>query len=240
MAEANVNAEIAKHLSEHGEHGAHGGQDAHPHPAGHGPRRSESIEVLEAVVLAVVAVVTAWSGFQSAKWDGVSAREYATSARLRAEGSKQQLTANQYLLYNTNVLNVWTQAVTTGNQKLAEFQLRRFTPEYRVAFDAWLKTNPLTDPSAPRGPTFMPEFKDPRSEEAKATDDAASRAFEAGVESRERAEHYVQITVLLSVVLFLIALGQRFKFRGVRVAVVGVAGLILLYTVVLLLHYPRA
>jgi hypothetical protein len=46
--------------------------------------------------------------------------------------------------------------------------------------------------------------------------------------------------VLLSVVLFLIALGQRFKFRGVRVAVLGVAGVILLYTVVLLVNYPRA
>ena len=61
------------------------------------------IEILEAIVLAVVAVVTAWSGFRSAKWDGVSAREYATSSRLRSEGGKQQLTANQYQLYNTNV-----------------------------------------------------------------------------------------------------------------------------------------
>jgi hypothetical protein len=135
---------------------------------------------------------------------------------------------------------MWTQAVTTGNKELAEFELRRFTAEYKVAFDAWLKTNPLTDPSAPRGPMFMPEYRDARSEQATATDELASKAFEAGVESRERAEHYVRVTVLLSVVLFLIALGQRFKFRGVRVAVLGVAGVILLYTVVLLLNYPRA
>jgi hypothetical protein len=231
MAEANANAEIAKHLSEHG---------AHEESTKSSRRHSEAIEILEAIVLAVVAVATAWSGFQSAKWDGVSAKQYATSSRLRAEGSKLQLTANQYLLYNTNVLNVWMQSVTTGNKGLADFELRRFTPEYKVAFDAWLKTNPLTDPSAPRGPMFMPEYRDARSETATATDEAASQAFEAGVESRERAEHYVRVTVLLSVVLFLIALGQRFKFRGVRVAVLGVAGVILLYTVVLLLNYPRA
>jgi hypothetical protein len=234
MAEANANAEIAKHLSEHDEHGAHDGSTNKARP------QSQSIEILEAIVLAVVAVVTAWSGLQSAKWDGVSAREYATSNRLRTESSKQQLTANQYQLYNTNVLNMWTQAVTAGNDKLVEFELRRFTPEYKVAFDAWIKTNPLTDPSAPRGPLFMPEYTDPRSEQAKATDELAARAFEAGVEARERAEHYVRITVLLSVVLFLIALGQRFKFRGVRKAVLGVAGVILLYTVALLLYYPRA
>ena len=234
MAEANANAEIAKHLSEHD------GRGAHEESAKKSRRHSEAIEILEAVLLAIVAVGTAWSGYQSAKWDGVSAKEYATSSRLRAEGSRMQLTANQYLLYNTNVLNMWTQAVTTGNKKLAEFELRRFTAEYKVAFDAWLKTNPLTDPSAPRGPMFMPEYRDERSEKATATDELASQAFETGVESRERAEHYVRVTVLLSVVLFLIALGQRFKFRGVRTAVLGVAGVVLLYTVVLLSSYPRA
>jgi hypothetical protein len=234
MTEANANAEIAKHLSEHG---AHGAQDE---STKNSRWQSETIEILEAIVLAMVAVVTAWSGFQSARWDGVSAREYATSFRLRSDGSKQQLTANQYHLYNTNVLNMWTQAMATGNKELAEFELRRFTPEFRVAFDAWLKTNPLTDPSAPPGPSLMREYRDPRSEQATATDELASKAFEAGVESRERAEHYVRLTVLLSVVLFLIALGQRFKFRGVRTAVLGVAGVILLYSVVLLLKYPRA
>lgn len=234
MAELNANAEIAKHLSEHGGHAARGDSTVKSH------QHSGLVEILEAIVLAVVAVVTAWSGFQAAKWDGASARDYAASSRLRADAGKQQLTANQYLLYNGSVLIAWTQAVTTGNGRLAEFEARRFTPEYKVAFDAWLKTNPLTDASAPFGPAFMPEYKDARAERATATDELASRAFETGAEFGDRAEHYVRVTVLLSVVLFLVALGQRFKFRGVRVAVLGVAGTILLCTVVLLLTYPRA
>jgi len=45
---------------------------------------------------------------------------------------------------------------------------------------------------------FMPEYRDERSEKATATDELASQAFEAGVESRERAEHYVRVTALLS------------------------------------------
>jgi len=232
MPEANVNSEIAKHLSEHGEH--HGLAE---------PKsrfRLEAIEILEAVLLALVAVLTAWSGYQAAKWDGASAREYATSSRLRANGNTLQLTSNQQLIYNTQTLGTWLQASTIGDTKLAAIMARRFTPNYAVAFDAWIKTNPLTDPAAPAGPRFMPEYKDPLAVQARALDGHATDAFGAGVESRDRAEHYVRVTVLLAAVLFLIALGQRFKFRGVRVAVLSVAGIMLVYTLITVLSYPRA
>ncbi len=71
MAEANINAEMARHLDEHG---------------GRRPRRHErAIEIAEAVLLAVVAVLTAWSGYQASLWDAESAESYATSARERIE-----------------------------------------------------------------------------------------------------------------------------------------------------------
>jgi hypothetical protein len=232
MSEANVNTEIAKHLSEHGEH--------HGAPEPQSRFRLESVEVLEAVLLALVAILTAWSGYQAAKWDGASAREYATSSRLRANGNTLQLTSNQQLIYNTQTLGTWLQAATTGDTKLAAIMARRLTPNYAVAFDAWLKTNPLTNPAAPAGPRFMPEYKDPLAVQARALDGHATDAFGAGVESRDRAEHYVRVTVLLAAVLFLIALGQRFKFRGVRVAVLSVAGIMLIYTLLTVLSYPRA
>jgi hypothetical protein len=56
MGEANVNTEIAKHLTEHGHH-----------EGGPSRRRIETIEILEAILLAMVAIVTAWSGYQAAK-----------------------------------------------------------------------------------------------------------------------------------------------------------------------------
>ena len=34
-------------------------------------------------------------------------------------------------------------------------------PSFRVAFDAWRATNPETNPNAPRGPTFMPQYHQP-------------------------------------------------------------------------------
>jgi len=49
----------------------------------------------------------------------------------------------------------------------------------------------------------------------------------------------VRLTVILAAVLFLLAIGQRFRIRGVRLAVTGVAGAFLIYCVVLLATYPR-
>jgi len=41
-------------------------------------------------------------------------------------------------------------------------------------------------------------------------------------------------------VLFLIAIGQRFHIRGVRLGVLGIAGALIVYAMVLLATYPRA
>ena len=48
------------------------------------------------------------------------------------------------------------------------------------------------------------------------------------------------LTIILAAVLFLVAVGQRFRIKGVRVAVISVAGLLLVYCAVLLAIYPRA
>src|SRR5262245_1416816 len=50
--------------------------------------RLEVIEIIEALILALVAVATAWSGYQAAQWAGKRAEEYAKANRLRvtAEG----------------------------------------------------------------------------------------------------------------------------------------------------------
>lgn len=231
MSEANANAEIAKHLSEHGGH----------HKRAEPSRlRLEWVEILEAILLALVAIVTAWSGYQAAKWDGVSAKDYATSSRLRAEGNELQLESNQTLIYNTGTLNSWIMASTSGNKDASRVLAQRFTPNYELAFKAWLKTEPLTNAIAPVGPRYMPEYKDPVADRAKTLNAQATEAFSTGVESRDRAEHYVRITVLLAAVLFLIAIGQRFTFRVVRLSMLGVAGVFIVYTVIILLTYPRA
>ena len=230
MPEGNFNAEIASHLREHQE----------LQPGGEGHLRLEVLEILEAILLAIVAISTALSGYQAAKWDGVSGRDYATASRLRVQADQASLTSNQTIIYNSGNLTAWLQADTSGDTKLAAILARRFTPNYQVAFKAWLKTDPLTNPSAPPGPRYMPQYKDPLTAQATALSDQSSKAYENGVDSRDTADRYVRLTVILAAVLFLVAVGQRFRIRRVRLAVLGVAGALIVYCAVLLVIYPRA
>ena len=86
----------------------------------------------------------------------------------------------------------------------------------------------------------MPQYKDPLSDHATALNDEATKAFDEGVSSRDTGEHYVRLTVILAAVLFLIAIGQRFKIRGVRYSVNIVAGVFLVYCIWLIATYPHA
>jgi hypothetical protein len=232
MPEGNVNAEVASHLREQAEHDE---QNAHQPSR----RRIETIEILEAILLAIVAIVTALSGYQAARWDGESAKEYATSSRLRTEAQSTALTANQTLIYNAGNFTAWLQAYDAGDKSLQNLLERRFTPEYKKAFDAWVAIDGMHDPTAPPGPRYMEEYEDPLTEKTAEQNKEASHAFDLGVDHRATGEHYVRITVVLAAVLFLIAIGQRFKVRGVRYSVNIVAGIFLVYCLYLFAIYPH-
>jgi hypothetical protein len=234
VPEGNMNAEIADPLRQHGHDGDHQGQE--------GPSRFhiELVEIIEAILLAIVVLSTALSGYQAAKWDGVSAGGYATSSRLRVQSEQASLTSNQQLIYNSGNLTAWLQAETSGDTKLAAILARRFTPGYAVAFRFWLFTDPLTNPKAPVGPRYMPQYRDPLAAQATALGNQATQAYTAAANARENADEYVRLTVILAAALFLVAIGQRFRLKGVRVAVISIAGMLLLYCAILLVIYPRA
>jgi hypothetical protein len=229
MAETGSNIEFAHKIHEQGHHG--GGS----HPHGH-----EWIEILEAIVLAAVAVLTAWSGYQAAKWDARSAAAYAMASQTTTQAQEQQTLAGQDHLYDIIALNTWITATRGGDKAFAALIERRFRPEYEVAFQAWIKTDPLNNPNAPLGPAFMPEYKSAKLEKSKALNEESSRQFQDGVNSRETGDRYVRITVLLATVLLLTALAQRFKIHAARVGLLAVASVMLVRAVYLILSFPRA
>jgi hypothetical protein len=224
MPEAGANVEIAHHMHEHG----------------HGSRRKRIwVEIGEAFLLALVAIGTAWSGYQAARWDGHEAELYGTSSRLRFEANALETRAGQEQAYDATTLNSWLQAKFSGDERLARFYARRFTPEYRTAFLAWLKTDPLTNPAAPRGPMFVPEYHNTKLAQAEELNAEATHAFEKGSQARKDGENYVRVTVLLAIVLFLIAVSQRFDVKGVREGLLGVGVVLAVVAIVEILTLPR-
>jgi hypothetical protein len=89
-----------------------------------------------------------------------------------------------------------------GNQDLARQFEARFRPEYRVAFDAWMKTDPFNNPRALPGPMFMPEYHVSSSEQGAKESLKAESLFNSAAAAREHGDDYIRVTVFLAAVLF--------------------------------------
>jgi hypothetical protein len=199
----------------------------------------ELIEIIEVIVLALVAIATAWSGYQAAKWDSQQSLLYGTAAANRFQADAAATAGGQTLQTDAAIFTAWLQATAAHDSKLADMYVRRFTPDYRTAFQAWLKTNPLTNPSAPPGPSYMPQYRNPGLVTAAQLNNRAAAAFAQGTTARDDGDSYVRDTVLFAAVLFLVAIAQRFKLRNIRVATTTVAFALLIYTAVAVTQLPR-
>jgi hypothetical protein len=225
----NSNVEIAHHLSEP--------KKAHADEAS--SIEHWILETVEAIVLAVIAVATAWSGYQAALWTGHQAELYGNSTRLRVQAESATTTANQASMYDAMNVVEWLKAEAQGQQKLADLLERRFLPEYRPAFEAWKKTDPLNNPNAPAGPQLMPQYRNSKADEGTKLNQQASDAFEQGNTARQHSDDYVRATVTLATVLLLMAISQRFKIHAVRVGIVIVAVLLLCFPIYRIFILPR-
>lgn len=222
----NANVEFAHQLNEPREHAR--------------SLAAETLEIAEALVLAIVAVATAWSGYQAARWTGYQAERYGEAGRLRVEAEGAATTANQERLYIAATVTAWLTAEAQGQHKLAELFERRILPEFRPAFEAWKKTDPINNANAPAGPQLMAEYRSSKTHEAAELNDEATKNFEQGNEARQHSDNYVRTTVMLATILLLIAVSQRFKVYRVRVAVSAFATLLLCLPLYTLLRLPRA
>ena len=201
-------------------------------------RTERWFEVVTAIMLGVVAVATAWSGYQATRWAGEESTLYARTSALRVESTRDSTLAGQLRIYDVILVNNWINAYTQGNTKLANVYEKRFRPEFRPTFEAWLALDPFNNPNAPAGPLFMPQYKVSLSDTADRLDAQAAKTFDEGQAAKEQGDAYVLNTVFLAVVLFLTAIAENFRWNTVRVVILVVALGMLLFGIYHLVIYP--
>lgn len=219
-------SEVGKEIGQHAKH-------ANPHE-----QRDRLISITEAVLLSVVALLAAWSGYAAAKWSTESRVELATASSLRIEASRADSDAGELRDFDSSTFETWLAAYLVGNKVGMRIAEHRFRPEFKVAFDDWLATNPATNPKAPRGPTYMPQYKRPGEAEARIGDARAKAAFLDGEKDGSTADKYIRLTVVLASILFLVGISTHFPYRGVRYGLVGLGIALLVLSVVQLSALP--
>jgi hypothetical protein len=205
----------------------------------HHPRWGKVLEIVEVFALALVAIATAFSGYQGAQWGGEQARLYGLASTTRFAADALATLGGQQLVADSSFFTAWLQAHEAGNHDLEAMMEKRFSPAYAAAFEDWLSTDPFTDPAAPPGPGFMPGFANPEMERSARLNERASTYFAAGTDARETANRYIRQTVLFASVLFVISIAQRFRTRGVRIAANALALFLLAFTLYGVVTLPR-
>ena len=57
-------------------------------------RLDRRFELMEAIVVAIAALLTAWAAFQATKWSGVQADDYSRAGAARTESTKASTRAH--------------------------------------------------------------------------------------------------------------------------------------------------
>jgi hypothetical protein len=206
-------------------------------PISRAERIERWIEIVTAIMLGVVALATAWSGYQAARWGSVQATKFAQASSLRLEASRDSTLAGQYRLYDLLLANEWINAYVAGNLPLASMYLARMRPEFRPVFESWLALDPFHNPNAPPGPLFMPQYKLALDTQAAQLDARAQTTFNEGQAAIEQSDAYVLNTVFLATVLFLTAIAGRFEWNVMKAVILAIALALLLFGVYHLFTY---
>ncbi|HRQ13880.1 MAG TPA: hypothetical protein PK205_11300 [Promineifilum sp.] len=192
------------------------------------------------IILSFATLLTAWAGYEAGKWGSNSAALNTQAAMMSIEGTRLRSEAQERLLIDLSLFTEWINATSSGNTQLADLYRARFRDGFRPAFDAWLATDPLTNPDAPDSPFEMPDYA--RIEKA-AAETLIGHAGELGIIAEEAGaigDRYTLIVVILAGALLLAGVADRFEWAELRAVVVAIALLVLLFCAVAVIRLPMA
>ena len=195
--------------------------------AGRPDRGERVLEIGAVLLLSLTTLVTAWSGYQAARWSGEQSQHYARASTLRIKAQQQSTFAGQFRIDDLVLFNEWLDARTAGDTQLARLYRRRFRPVFEPAFRAWLAQRPFARRAEVPGPLYMPQYRLPETAEAAELDRQADFLFREGSDAKASDDRYILSTVFFAGVLFFAGISLRLGWRPLRVAVLAMAAVML-------------
>ena len=195
-------------------------------------------ELLATILLAIAAVATAWSSYQSARWSGVQTIDFSNANAARVESTRFSTQAGQETQIDLLTFTQWVNAYAAKEKKLSDFYFQRFRPEFKPAVEAWIATHPLTNPKAPPSPFAMPEYKLKSTGEAEKLEAEATQQSAKARQSNQRSDNYVLAVVLFAASLFFAGISTKLSKPGQRVGVLTLGYTIFIGTAIWVATFP--
>jgi Na+-translocating ferredoxin:NAD+ oxidoreductase RnfD subunit len=192
--------------------------------------RRDRVELVATVLLAIATVATAWSGYQSTRWNGEQAKAGGRANALRIESAKAAGLANTQTEIDVASFTQWVDAYTLGQNDLADFYFKRFRKEFRPAVDAWIATRPLKNANAPPTPFAMPQYKLAARTQAERLQAQAEISAAQVLRNIQRASNYVLGVVLFASALFFAGMSTKLTSPKLRVVMLSIGCAVFLLT----------
>ena len=171
--------------------------------------------IIEAGLLALVALLAAWSGYASAKWSTESRLDLAGASTARVEANRADGEESETLRLRLLDVRRLVHRLRGGQQEAMAIAERRFRPEFDVRSRRGSRRTRRPTLMRPRAPRTCPSTSSPDGEAAERLDAEGGRALRGGCERRrEWPTDYVRITVFLATVLFLVGISGHFRVPG--------------------------
>ena len=203
-------------------------------PDGHRTR----IELVATVLLAIATVATAWSGYQSTRWNGEQAKAAARASALRIGSTKAAALANSQTEIDVATFTQWVNAYAQNQKVLADFYFARFRHEFKPAVNAWIATRPLKNPHAPLTPFAMPQYKLAARAESDRLDTGAALFADAAGRYIQRSSNYVLAVVLFASALFFAGMSTKLTSMRLRIAMLSIGCIVFVLTAVWIATSP--
>jgi hypothetical protein len=195
-------------------------------------------ELLVTVLLVAAALATSWSSFQATRWNGEQAKAASRTNAIRIDAARAQGLAQAQTQVDVATFIAWADADRRGESELADFYVDRFRDEFRPAFDAWMATRPLENPTAPPTPFAMAEYQVASRNEAARLDTAAEASAAEVRQDIQRASNYVLTVVLYAIVLFFAGMSTRIGSRRLRWVLTLTGCLVFVTTIAWIATFP--
>jgi len=188
----------------------------------------------------MVIIATAWSAYQSTLWSGIQTFLLRDSTSAGRQYSTLLIQQGQYVSMDALIFMEYVNALHDNNTNLSEFYYERFRPEFRIAVDAWLETNPFENPDAPSHPFVMSEYERKYAEEIKKFANLSESKLDEAQQANQNSDNYVMMSVIYASVLFISAIVDRFSSRRLRLAVLILGMIIFSVATITLFTMPVA
>jgi hypothetical protein len=195
------------------------------------------VDVASVVLISAATVLTAWCGYEAARWTAIQTRAYNEASLQGVAAAVASGRSNTLEVIDLTMFLQFVGAIAAGRTDEQQFIYQRFRPEMKRAVDAWLATKPRKNPAAPSSPFVMPQYRLLTATQAARLSALSAASFKAATDANEVGDDYVRLTVIFAAVSFLAGISTKFRFPShIVMVVVGFGALF--FGVIRLIELP--